>query len=151
MTAHKEESDEESLKRGITHDELVSQAILFFVAGYDTTAATIGFLAYHLAVNPDKQDKLWEEIERVVGDKEQVLDSDLHSMPYLDMCVSETLRIIPPAQVIDRVAARDVNVKGIRLPAGAGVTVPVYHMHHCEELYPEPEKFKPERLVTVFK
>ena len=49
--------------------EVVAQAILFFIVGYETTATTISFLMYNLAMNPDCQDKLYEEINTVLGDK----------------------------------------------------------------------------------
>ena len=53
----------------MSRTEIVAQAVLFFLAGYDTTATTISFLAYNLACHPDKQDKLIEEIDAVIGDK----------------------------------------------------------------------------------
>ena len=70
MNAHKEEEDDsdtesKSHKRPITRQEILSQAVLFFAAGYNTTATTISFLAYNLALNPDKQDKLIAEIHQV--------------------------------------------------------------------------------------
>ena len=72
MNAHKEEGDDadkddKSHKRPMTHQEILSQAVLFFVAGYDTTATTVSFLAYNLALNPDKQDRLIEEVQKVSG------------------------------------------------------------------------------------
>ena len=158
MNSHKElqsEDKTQSIKRGMTRQEIVSQAILFFLAGYDTTAIAISFLAYNLACNPDEQQKLIEEIRSVVGGSAagendddndfEVRDEDLHNMPYLDQCINESLRLHPPAIRIDREAKHDVTVKGIRISAGMMVSVPVYHMHHYEEYYPQPEKFMPER------
>ena len=42
---------------------------MFFLAGYDTTATAIAFLMYLLALNPEMQQKLYEEIEETLGDK----------------------------------------------------------------------------------
>ena len=54
---------------GITTDEILANALLFFVAGYDTTATSLSFFMYNMARYPDIQDKLMEEINTVVGDK----------------------------------------------------------------------------------
>ncbi len=54
---------------GLTKEEVLAQAILFFLAGYDTTATSIAFCIYNLTVHSEYQEKLYEEIERVVGDK----------------------------------------------------------------------------------
>ena len=51
---------------GLTHDEVLAQSILFLFAGYDTTATTLAFVAYSLAVNPECQDKLIAEIDDVM-------------------------------------------------------------------------------------
>ncbi len=53
----------------MTHEEAMAQSFIFFVAGYDTTASTLSFLAYNLATHPDLQDRLLEEIDSVTGDK----------------------------------------------------------------------------------
>ena len=55
-----------SLKKTLTDKEILSQAILFLLAGYDTTSNTLSFLAYNLAMNPEYQDKLCEEIDEVM-------------------------------------------------------------------------------------
>ena len=52
----------------MTTEEIVAQGITFFVAGYDTTSICLQFLAYLLAMNPDKQEQLHDEIVAVVGD-----------------------------------------------------------------------------------
>ena len=81
-----------------------------------------------------------------MGEREQIKDEDLQNMPYLEMCVNETLRMYPPAVITDRCAEKEVTLKGgIKLPEYSIVRVPIYHMHHHPHLYPEPEKFKPER------
>ena len=54
---------------GLSKDEVVAQSILFFLVGYDTTSSAISFLMYNLAVYPEIQEKLYEEIMTVAGDK----------------------------------------------------------------------------------
>ena len=54
---------------GLTTDEILANALLFFVGGYDTTSTSLSFFMYSMALNPECQDKLVEEINKVVGDK----------------------------------------------------------------------------------
>ena len=54
---------------GLTLDEIIANALIFFVAGYDTTGTSLGFFMYNMACYPDIQDKLLEEINKVVGNK----------------------------------------------------------------------------------
>ena len=65
------------------------------------------------------------------------------------MCVNESLRLFPAVARLDRLAKRDAVLKGIHLPKGGRVIVPVYHMHHFAEIYPDPDKFLPERFVSI--
>ena len=55
--------------KGLTKEEIVAQGLLFFIAGYDTTAIAIMYLLYNLALNPDIQDKVYEEIMNVAGER----------------------------------------------------------------------------------
>ena len=54
---------------GLTNDEVIAQCMLFFLAGYETTATSISFLLYNLTLNPEIQEKLHEEIMDVAGDQ----------------------------------------------------------------------------------
>ena len=53
-------------KKHLTNSEIISNAILFFIAGYDTTATTLSFVAYNLAMNPKCQDKLCLEVDHIL-------------------------------------------------------------------------------------
>ena len=57
------------LHAGLTENEVVAQSILFLLAGFESTASTLSFATYCLAVNPECQDKLYKEVLAVVGDK----------------------------------------------------------------------------------
>eukprot|EP00058_Branchiostoma_floridae_P007457 XP_002592945.1 hypothetical protein BRAFLDRAFT_117763 [Branchiostoma floridae] len=70
----------------------------------------------------------------------------VNEMHFLEMCVNETLRMFPAAQRFDRVCKEDTEVKGLHIPAGTIVNIPAYAIHHDPEIWPEPEKFKPERF-----
>ena len=57
---------------GLSTNEILANAMLFFVAGYDTTATSLSYLLYNLALTPECQQKLVAEINRVVGDSVRI-------------------------------------------------------------------------------
>lgn len=72
-----------------TDDEIIAQAVIFFLAGFETSSNLLGFAAHELAVNPDIQKKLQEEVDEVsakCGGK--VNYTDLHAMKYMDMVIT---------------------------------------------------------------
>nr|KAG5694579.1 hypothetical protein BaRGS_014992 [Batillaria attramentaria] len=130
---------------GLTTDEIIGQGFTVFIAGYETTATTLQYLTYLLALNPEKQEKLYREIVDTIGNAEPTYDN-VTSIKYLDSCVREALRCFPPAALTSRVALAEKTIKGVKIPAGAGVGVPIIGLMRDEEFFPEPDKFIPERF-----
>ncbi len=77
----------------------VFQAMIFFLAGYETTSSLLGFASYLLALNPDVQDKLYAEIQDKAPGRDVVGYDVVNKMTYLDMVICEALRVYPPASV----------------------------------------------------
>ncbi|KAK3102689.1 hypothetical protein FSP39_013152 [Pinctada imbricata] len=130
----------------MTFQEILSNALIFFFAGYETTASTLSFLAYELAHNQDIQDKLFEEVMKNVGEDEADYDN-VSNLPYLDMCINETLRKYPPALRLDRTCTHDTDLLGLKVPKGMVVNVPIYAIHHSPDLWENPDKFDPDRYI----
>lgn len=132
--------------------ELISQSFLFFLAGYDTITSALLASAYELALNPEVQEKLSNEIkmnERNLNGKSICYD-DLQKLKYLDMVVSEVLRIRPTATLLDRVCGRDYELqmdeRKLKICKGTQLWIPVYGYHHDPKYFSNPEKFDPERF-----
>ncbi|KAK7480344.1 hypothetical protein BaRGS_00028391, partial [Batillaria attramentaria] len=132
-------------EKRLTTDEIIGQGFTVFIAGYETTATTLQYLTYLLALNPDKQEKLYREIVDAIGNAEPTYDN-VTSIKYLDSCVREALRCFPPAALTSRGALAEKTIKGLKIPAGAGVGVPIIGLMRDEEFFPEPDKFIPERF-----
>ncbi|KAK3090780.1 hypothetical protein FSP39_014559 [Pinctada imbricata] len=141
------EGDSTKRRKGLTLDEVVANTFIFFVAGYDTTANTLSFLAYNLAMNPECQDKCIEEVDRVLGEDKPGYDNVL-KLQYLDNCLNETLRMYAPAAVANRHVEEDCDIRGYKVPKGAGINICIYAIHHDPEYWPEPYKFDPDRFST---
>ncbi|KAI1308001.1 Cytochrome P450 3A11 [Halotydeus destructor] len=128
-----------------SEDELISQAVLFLAAGYETTSTLLTFTFYLLSLNKEEQDKLYDELINA-GE----LDYDkVMTLPYLDAVVHETLRLFPPGVIIDRIASQDYKLPGsdVILPKGTDVQMAVWTVHHDADNYDEPERFNPDRFL----
>ena len=136
-------ADGRELPEGIVRDQTTT--LLF--AGHDTTTATLTFLGYELARNPAAQAAVQAELDAVLGDRDPTAaELGGKALPVLERTLDETLRLYPPAWVGPRRSRRDVEIAGTRIPAGVGVQYSSWATHHLAELYPDPERFDPDRF-----
>ena len=133
--------------RTLTHMEILSQLLIFLAAGYETTATTLHFVTYILALRPEIQDKLRDEVNEIFGDKEEIGYDDISKFVYMNAIINETLRIFPPATRLNRLCQRDITIQGVKFEKGCSFTVPIYYIHHDPDVYEDPEEFIPERFL----
>nr|CAD7259856.1 unnamed protein product [Timema shepardi] len=120
------------------------------MSGHDTMTSAICFALWCLAKNQDVQDMVLKEIESVVDCKDRALVyRDLQEMKYLEKVIKETLRLFPSVAVFGRKLNQDVQIDNYTLPKGSSVGIMAYSMHRDSKLYPEPEKFNPERFDLI--
>uniref|UniRef100_A0A3B5M1S8 Cytochrome P450 3A n=1 Tax=Xiphophorus couchianus TaxID=32473 RepID=A0A3B5M1S8_9TELE len=125
---------------------ILSQSMIFIFAGYETSSSSLSFLAYNLATNPEVMRKLQEEIDSTFPNKAPVQYQPLMEMDYLDSVINESLRLFPIAARLERVAKASVEINGLVIPKDMVILVPTWPLHRDPEIWPEPEKFKPERF-----
>ena len=114
--------------------ELRDELLTLLVAGHETTATALAWAVERLIRHPEKLDRLTEETR--AGETE-----------YLDAVVTETLRLRPVISVVARRLTEPVEIGGWELPAGVTVTPSIYLVHRRPDVYPEPERFLPERFI----
>ncbi len=113
----------------LTREEIVSNIFIFMIAGYETTSTSLACATYELARHPEVLQKLQAEIDQLplatddTTDHEEIKkypDYDIVAqMPYMDMFVSEVLRMYPIAnQAVQRRAFEDTIVQGIKIEKG---------------------------------
>ncbi|XP_039310443.1 cytochrome P450 9e2-like [Solenopsis invicta] len=92
-------------------DEMTAQAFVFFVAGFDSVATAMCFMAHEIGVNPDVQNKLRKEIDDVLRwtDGKPTYDA-IKDMKYLDAVVTETLRLYQGPTFIDRICVNETEM-----------------------------------------
>ncbi|CAK1596644.1 unnamed protein product [Parnassius mnemosyne] len=136
-------------------DDLIAQAVVFFLAGFNTVSTAISFALHEIGVNPDVQERLVQEIKETDAKNNGVFDyNSVQNMKYMDMVVSEILRKWPPVPVLDRTCRKDYNIGKPNkkspheyiIRKGEVVKIPACAIHRDPEFYPNPEKFDPERF-----
>lgn len=139
--------------RRMTESEMIAQCLIFFLGGFDTVSTAAMFMAYELVRNPEVQQKLYEEVQQTSEELKgkPITYDELQKMKYMDMVVSETLRMWPLAPGIDRLCVRDYTVddgQGLRFTIDKGTCVwfPAAGLHFDPQYFPNPEKFDPERF-----
>ncbi|XP_033751854.1 cytochrome P450 3A8-like [Pecten maximus] len=133
-------------RKSITFDEILGNAEIFFFGGYETTTIALSMASYYLAVHPEYQDKLRQEISDKIGSSPLTYEN-IREVDYLEMVINETLRINPPFTFTDRVCLKDTVVNGVKIPAGMNISIPIYCIHHDPDNWEDPEKFIPERFA----
>ncbi len=124
-------------------DDIVNHMIFLLMAAHDTTTITLSSMAYHLATNPEWQERAREE-SMATGD----VDYDgVLSLDVLDRVMKESMRLCSPVPSLPRVAVRDADIDGFHVPAGSFVTVSPYMNHYLPELWPDPTRFDPDRFA----
>src|SRR5262249_16753328 len=116
------------------------------LAGHETTANALTWAFYLLAKHPDVVQKLCTEIREVLGDREPTFE-DLSRLGYAERVVQESMRLYPPAWVLERAAQADGVVGGPRIPAGRRIGIAPYLMHRAPRCWEEPERFDPDRFA----
>ncbi|KAK1122063.1 hypothetical protein K0M31_009906 [Melipona bicolor] len=128
---------------------LTAQATVFFIGGFETTSSTMAHALYELAQNQEIQNKLREEIRNVYNKNNGALTyADIKGMNYLDKVFKESLRKYPVLPMLNRQALENYTFAGTKftIPAGTKLAIPVYGIQTDPDIYPEPEKFDPERF-----
>ncbi len=124
---------------------LRDQLLTLYHAGFETSAANLTFLFYELDHHEGVRKRLYGEVDRVLGDRSPE-GADIPELEYTGWCLSEALRIYPPAYNFTRVALEEHTLCGYPVPKGSMVIVSPYATHRMEELYPDPLQFDPERF-----
>lgn len=133
---------------GFTEEDIIDEACTFMLAGQDSVGAALAFALFLLAQNRDCQQKCCQELECIFRDDQRTPTmQDLREMRYLEMCIKETLRLYPSVPVIARKLGEEVRLGNVVLPAGSNVFISPFSTHRLPHIYPDPERFDPERFA----
>ncbi len=136
---------EENGKR-LTDPELRDQALIFFLAAYDTTALALTWTWYLLSQSPECEAALHHELNTVLAGRVPTIE-DIHNLKYARAVFAESLRLYPPGYVIARRALEDFQLDGYVVPSGTTVLMSPYLIHRDPRYYEKPEVFDPGRWL----
>ena len=129
--------------------QLRDETMTLIFAGHETTAHALVWTWYLLAKNPEKVAALREELDQVVGDRRIEVD-DLPKLPYLEMVVKESLRLMPSVWAYARQAQKDLVIDGYAIKKGQTITISHIAMGRNPKYFDEPLEFRPERWTREF-
>ncbi|WHT18405.1 cytochrome P450 [Crossiella sp. CA-258035] len=127
-------------------EEIRAQVLNLLMAGTETTATALSWLAYELTVHPEVADAVRHELTTVLGDRPPTV-AELPELSYVDRVITETLRLHSPVWLLMRTAVEPLRLGGTELPASAEVLVVPPTLHRDPALYPDPLRFHPDRWL----
>ncbi|KAG7207142.1 hypothetical protein KM043_001014 [Ampulex compressa] len=138
---------EQSAEFRFEGDNLLAQAVAFYVAGFEASSTAIAFTLFELARHPEHQTRLYQEIRTAqILDAASVYQSG-EATPFLDRVLSEALRLYPPLPFVDRVALEDYALPGgnLVIERGTPVYVSITGSSYDPRYFSNPDQFLPGR------
>ncbi|HET9142742.1 cytochrome P450 [Actinophytocola sp.] len=134
------------LAADMTEDQVRDELMTFMLAGHETTANALAWTLYLLSTHPQARDRLAAEVDDVLAGRAPVAE-DADKLEWTAAVVSESMRLFPPAWIIERQPTADDTVAGMRIPAGSIVITSPYLVHRNPAHWPNPEGFDPARFL----
>ncbi|KAF1749005.1 hypothetical protein GCK72_025472 [Caenorhabditis remanei] len=135
-----------SIEKKATVEDVVGSCFVFLLAGFDTTANSLGYAAYLLAQHPEKMRKAQQEIDNVVGTGNVSYDT-MPKLTYLEAIVKETLRLCPVGWfACSRECVTPTTLGNVKLDKGVRIEADVMSIQRSKKIWgDDAEKFVPER------
>lgn len=135
-------------ERPLSDRELRDEVMTLILAGHETTANGMAFAQWLLATHPEVLADVRAEVDAVLGDRPATA-ADVPRLERVGQVFQEALRLYPPAWMLGRQCARDVDLGGGRVQVRRGDMIGVvsYVVHRDPRWWDEPDAFRPERFA----
>ncbi len=138
-------TDEETGGR-MSDRQVRDEAMTLMLAGHETTANALTWTLYLLSQNPECERRLHEEVDAALEGRPAGFE-DLPKLSYAEMVLAEAMRLYPPAWSIGRLSEREYRLGEWTAPGGSVLAMSQWAVHRDPRLWPEPERFVPERFA----
>ncbi|CAO2612388.1 Cytochrome P450 4F3 [Lemmus lemmus] len=135
--------------KALSDEDIRAEADTFMFGGHDTTASGLSWVLYNLARHPEYQERCRQEVRELLRDREpeEIEWDDLAQLPFLTMCIKESLRLHPPVTAISRCCTQDIVLPDGRvIPKGVICRISIFGTHHNPTVWPDPEVYNPFRF-----
>ncbi|ODN71127.1 cytochrome P450 [Methylobrevis pamukkalensis] len=132
---------------GLDRQALRNEAATIFMAGHETTAATLTWAWYLLGTAPWSEKHVLREIQEVCGDRAPTVE-DVPNLQYCRAVIEETLRLYPPVPILARQAKAADRLGPYDIKPGSLVMVVPWLLHRSHDLWENPHHFMPDRFLT---
>ncbi len=130
----------------MTDKEMIDEIMTLIVAGSETSATTMNWVWYRLSQHPEVEARLHAEVD--AASYEQVPGFEhIDQLAYTRQVVEEVLRLYPPVWLYTRKAIKPDKLGEYDVTPGMDIFISPYYLHRREDIWPEPEKFDPQRFT----
>jgi len=131
----------------LSNDDIREEVDTFVFEGHDTTAMGLNWATFLLGHHPEVQVRLQEELDAVLEELKEVTSEDLKELKYLDQIIREAQRLYPSVPSFSRNLDQDLKVGEYIIPKGTNTVVFTYELHRDPNVFPDPERFDPDRFL----
>ncbi|CAO2191123.1 unnamed protein product [Urochloa humidicola] len=134
-------------KLGLTTEDVIEECKLFYFAGMETTSVLLTWTLIVLSMHPEWQERAREEVLSHFGRAKPDFDS-LSRLKIVTMILYEVLRLYPPVVLLSRRTYKEMELGGIKYPAGVSLILPIIYIHRDPNIWGnDAGKFNPERFT----
>lgn len=138
---------DEETGQGLSPKQIRDEVITFLLAGHETTSNALTWTFYLLSEHPEIRRKVIEEVRSNIPSSGNITIADLEKLSLTGRVLQESLRLYPPAWIVERTAISDDIIGETKIAAGSLVSICTYAVHHSPILWDDPEKFDPDRFL----
>lgn len=132
--------------KDLSDSEICDEAMALLTAGTETITSALCWAVHLLTQHPEVEERLHTELDEVLSGRAPGME-DLPKLEYTRRFFTEVMRLYPPAWMVSRRTLTEVRLGDVLVPARTPVFVCVYLVHRRQELYPDPERFDPDRWL----
>ncbi|GMT22205.1 hypothetical protein PFISCL1PPCAC_13502, partial [Pristionchus fissidentatus] len=130
--------EESDTSKKLSNDEIVSQCLIFLLAGFDTTSNSLAYTTHFLANHMEVQKRLIEEVDSFLLENENIEVERLNDLKYMDAVIKESLRHYPLGSfVVTRECTKPCEIGGFKFEVGDSVATDTWTMHMDESVWGE--------------